>query len=149
MKLCKNWHLYEAIDIALHAHGEQVDKQGLLYILHPLYVMEIVKDRGIDYQIVAILHDVLEDTEITSSDLHMFPDYILDALKLLTHKDNETYGNYINKIVKSRDELAITIKFVDAHHNLMRLPQLKDAKERKRLAKKYLMVHEKLRKLVP
>lgn len=58
-------NLKTAIQIATKAHEGQTDKAGLPYITHPTRVMEQVKHLGADYAIVAILHDVVEDSDIT------------------------------------------------------------------------------------
>ncbi len=65
----------KAIQIAARAHEGQVDKQGLPYILHPLRVMDGVE--GLDAKIVAVLHDVVEDTEVTHADGETYADYVV------------------------------------------------------------------------
>ena len=79
-----------AIEIAIKAHKGSVDKQDKIYILHPIRVMVSVE--AIEEKIVAILHDVVEDTDITFEDLvtYGFPSTIIDALKYLT-RDEFTY----------------------------------------------------------
>ncbi len=85
----------KAIQIAARAHEGQVDKQGLPYILHPLRVMDGVE--GLDAKIVAVLHDVVEDTEVTIDDLERegFSAEILAAVRCVTHADGETYADYV------------------------------------------------------
>jgi (p)ppGpp synthase/HD superfamily hydrolase len=108
--------LEKAISIAIKAHEGQVDKAGKEYILHPLRVM--LKMSGRDEMIVAILHDVAEDTNITLSQLkkYGFSNKIINALGCVTKKDQEVYDNFINRIKKNK--LAIKIKIADLQDNL-------------------------------
>lgn len=136
--------LLDSIKLAIDAHGEQIDKSGELYILHPLAVMHIVKDLGIEYQITAVLHDILEDTIVRLWELEegatyglKLPKNILEALDLLTHQEGQKYETYAKRILNSGNELAIKVKTADWMHNISRLDKIKDEKERLRLFKKY------------
>jgi len=108
--------LGRAIEIAVSAHAGQTDKGGKPYILHPLWVMNQVKHLGEDYMIVAILHDVVEDTEWTLDDLlkEGFSVEIVLSLKYLT-KGDESYDTYIQCI--SNDAKAKAVKMADLEHN--------------------------------
>lgn len=107
--------LDSAIHIATEAHYDQKDKGGQPYILHPLRVMMLVE--GEEAQIVAVLHDVLEDTEVTREDLERegFSEKVITALEKLTHKEGESYSDYVLR-VKS-DELARQVKLADLKDN--------------------------------
>src|SRR5205823_1026727 len=85
----------KALQIAARAHEGQVDKQGLPYILHLLRVMDGVE--GLDAKIVAILHDVIEDTSVGIADLEAagFATTVLDAVRCVTHADGESYAEYV------------------------------------------------------
>jgi hypothetical protein len=87
--------LDKAIQIAATAHAGQKDKSGLPYITHPLRVMANV--RGAEAQIVAVLHDVLEDTSTTADDLRRegFSEEVLAALELVTHRPADSYADYV------------------------------------------------------
>lgn len=87
--------LGKALEIAARAHEGQRDKEGLPYIQHPLRVMGRVS--GEDAQIVAILHDVVEDTAVTIDDLRAagFSDGILTAVQLVTHERSVPYADYV------------------------------------------------------
>lgn len=114
--------LYVAALIAYKAHEGQVDKAGKPYILHPLHVMKQV--RTIEEQIVALLHDVIEDTDCTLEDLRKehFSEKVLEALALMTHDKTVPYMDYIAKI--KENPLARAVKIADLHHNmdLKRIP---------------------------
>lgn len=109
-------HLLEnAIRLAVNAHLGQFDKGGNPYILHPLHVMSQMDT--IDEMIVAVLHDVLEDTQVTAEILQSqgFPDHIIEALKLLTKSPDQDYKEYILKI--KANKLATKVKLADMRHN--------------------------------
>jgi len=85
----------KALQIASQAHEGQKDKEGLPYILHPLRVMSRVE--GEEAQIVAILHDVVEDTKVTLDDLGRagFSEPVLTAVQCVTHRKDEPYADYV------------------------------------------------------
>lgn len=102
-----------AISLASELHLNQYDKGGKPYILHPLWVMNKVRHLGIKAMIVAVLHDVLEDCDITVGQLELLgidDSEILEALKLLDFRGvdymtriQEIYNNPLAKEVKLRD----------------------------------------------
>src|SRR5437763_10477369 len=85
----------KALQIAAQAHEGQKDKEGLPYILHPLRVMSRVEDE--EAQIVAVLHDVVEDTQVTLDDLRRagFSASVLAAVQCVTHRKEEPYADYV------------------------------------------------------
>jgi (p)ppGpp synthase/HD superfamily hydrolase len=85
----------KALQIAARAHEGQVDKHGQSYILHPLRVMSAVDCE--EARIVAVLHDVIEDTSVTAEDLRRegFGEAVLEALDRLTHRKAEPYADYV------------------------------------------------------
>ena len=105
-----------ALQIAAKANAGQTDKQeGVPYILHPLRVMMGVK--GEDAQIVAILHDVVEDTHVTLADLRAagFSEVVVDAVRLVTHEKSESYADYV---VRCRaNPIARQVKLSDLTDN--------------------------------
>ncbi|MFT2211463.1 GTP pyrophosphokinase [Rhizobium giardinii] len=106
-----------AIKIATDAHAGQVDKGGQPYILHPLRVMLSVETE--DERIVAVLHDVVEDTNITANDLywiHGFKPAIMIAVVALTRGKNEDYFDFIRRCVEN--PLARAVKIADIRDNL-------------------------------
>ncbi|MFI3252440.1 MAG: hypothetical protein R3Y60_04790, partial [bacterium] len=104
-----------ALLIALDAHKGQVDKAGVEYILHPLFVSSLVNDTN--SKVVAILHDVLEDSDYTLEDLkkYNFNQDIIDALLLVTKTANQDYNEYLENI--KLNEIARIVKLADLTHN--------------------------------
>lgn len=124
----------KAMQIAFNAHKEQLDKGGMPYIYHPIHLAEQMDDEHTTC--VALLHDVVEDTNMTFKKLSEFgfPIEVIEALKLLTHDDNVPYLDYIMEIKKN--VIAKNVKLADLAHNsdLSRL-SIVDDKARKRVAK--------------
>ncbi len=104
-----------AYEIASVAHKGQVDKAGKEYINHPLTVASYCNSE--DERIVALLHDVVEDTNVTLEELSkIFDSNIIEALRLLTHRDDEPYLEYVEKIKENK--LAKAVKIADLTHNM-------------------------------
>ena len=108
--------LERAILIAAEAHRGQKDKAGKPYILHPLRMMLLMESET--EMIVAALHDVVEDTYWTIDDLKKegFSEQILNAVDCLTQKENETYEEFIERIM--RNPTARNVKLADLEDNL-------------------------------
>lgn len=128
--------IHDAIAIAAAAHHGHVDKSGRPYIFHPLAVAERFPDE--DTQIVAVLHDIVEDTELGLGDLRNFgfTAEVVDAVDRLTRRDGEDYETYLTRVAGT--DLSATVKFADIAHNTDsdRLRRLSDP-ERNRLIAKY------------
>lgn len=118
----KTFTLDEAIAEAVHCHAGQVDKQGEPYILHPLRVMLRVLS---DARIVAVLHDTLEDTHISPAYLARRMQTIdYEALTLLTRRPEDSYDEYIERIVTTHStagDIAREVKCADLQDNLSRM----------------------------
>jgi (p)ppGpp synthase/HD superfamily hydrolase len=108
--------LEEAIRIAVEAHRGQKDRAGQPYILHPLSVMARVKTPRA--KMVAILHDVLEDTKVSRSDLEAagIPHDVLGAVECLTKKQGEAYDSLIARA--KANSLARVVKIADLEDNM-------------------------------
>ena len=123
-----------ALSIAKKAHAGQVDKAGIDYIQHPLYVASQVTTE--QEKAVALLHDVLEDSDITAADLLAYglPNEVVTAVQTLTKKKGQSYQDYLEK-VKSNN-LARVVKLADLKHNsdLSRLKSVSDT-DRERVKK--------------
>ena len=105
----------KAMNLAYNAHHGQFDKGGVPYIFHPIHLAE-----GMDDEIstvCALLHDVVEDTDITLSDLEKmgFPEEVIRVLSLLTHDENVPYMDYVAEIAKN--PVARKVKIADLMHN--------------------------------
>ena len=90
--------LGDAIALAAEAHQIQKGKSGAPYIMHPIRVM--MQMNTDDERVVAILHDVIEDTEVTLDQLLQdgYPEHIVLAVQHLTKFTNATYHGYIHYI---------------------------------------------------
>ena len=105
----------KALKLCFAAHKEQLDKSGLPYVFHPFHLAEQMKTE--ETTIVALLHDVMEDTDYTLGDLQNmgFSPAVLDALVLLTHDEDTDYMDYVGKI--KENPIAKAVKLADLEHN--------------------------------
>ena len=145
MRRTKKLYLDRAIELAKQHHEGQTDKAGKPYIEHPLRVMNQVESE--EEKIVAVLHDIVEDTDISLDDLRNegFSEEVVSAVGCLTKQDSENYDSYIERI--SFNPLAVKIKLADLEDNrdLTRLPEVTD-KDLERI-EKYDKALEKLTRL--
>lgn len=104
----------KAMQICFEAHKHQKDKTGLPYVFHPFHLAEQMED---EYScVVALLHDVVEDSEMTMEELaQIFPKEIIDALTLLTHDPSVEYMEYVKAI--KHNPIAKKVKLADLTHN--------------------------------
>ena len=104
-----------AMQIAYHAHEGQYDVNGIPYVFHPYHLAEQMEDEITTA--VALLHDVVEDTSYTLSDLRdmRFPDAVLDAITEMTHDKSVPYLEYVAKL--KANPVARTVKLADLKHN--------------------------------
>ena len=105
----------KALSLCFSAHKDQLDKSGLPYVFHPFHLAEQMTDE--DTTIVALLHDVIEDTEHTFDDLRRFGfnENVISAIALMTHDDDVPYMDYVRNIAK--DPIAKKVKLADLRHN--------------------------------
>ena len=105
----------KALKLCFEAHKEQVDKSGMPYVFHPFHLAEQMDTE--DSVCVALLHDVVEDTNTTFEDLENlgFPKEVIDVLKLLTHSENIPYMDYVKNL--SQNKTAVKVKMADLKHN--------------------------------
>jgi (p)ppGpp synthase/HD superfamily hydrolase len=141
--------LEDAIALALRAHRGQVDKAGQPYVLHPLRVMLALETD--DERMVGVLHDVVEDSgkddpsrQITLADLRAlgYLESVLAALDLVTRRDDESYEEFIARLLPS--PIARRVKLADLADNLdlTRLPEI-TPKDSERLSR-YLRARQTL-----
>lgn len=116
----------KAINVMYEAHQGQKDKGGFPYCFHPYQVAQ-----GMEDEIsctCALLHDVVEDTDITMEDLTDmgFPQEVTDVLKLLTHEKGIPYMDYVRNL--AGNPTARKVKMADLKHNsnLTRLKEVTD-----------------------
>ena len=104
----------KASRIAYEAHRDQYDKIGMPYIFHPIHLAEQMDDEI--SVCVALLHDVVEDTDVTFEELAgEFPAEVIEVLKLLTHEKDEDYLEYIRRL--KVNPTARKVKKADMMHN--------------------------------
>lgn len=104
----------KAINLMYKYHDGQLDKSGLPYIFHPFSVAYDFEEE--DLCIVALLHDIVEDTSCTFEELEsMFSSEVVDAIRLMTHSDEDDYFSYIERLSDNR--LASLVKISDLKHN--------------------------------
>ena len=123
-----------ALSIARQAHEGQLDKAGVDYIEHPIYVASQVDTE--EEKAVALLHDVIEDSPFTAEELLLagLPETVVTAVQILSKKKGQDYQTYLEN-VKS-NSLARVVKLADLKHNsdLSRLETITD-KDLERLEK--------------
>lgn len=138
---------YEALKHAVKAHAGAVDKCGKPYILHPIAVADACERAGMGETtiVVALLHDVLEDTNYAfgPNAFGTAPEQ-WHTLIALTRRDGEPYVDYIERICMSR-VFANQVKLADLWHNLQ--PERQDclpSKEQASLEKRYLKARDRI-----
>ena len=110
--------IYKSLEIVTRVFGDKVDKGGFPYVIHLLKVYSGVTDY--DEKVCALLHDVIEDTDIGYDDLKNvgYSDNIISILTILTKLKGEDYRDYIDRIINSENVHAMNIKLADLRHNM-------------------------------
>ena len=105
----------KAMKLCFSAHKDQVDKSGLPYVFHPFHLAEQMEDE--DTTIVALLHDVVEDTKVTFADLAQigFSQQVIEAIQVMTHPEGVPYMEYVARI--KENPIARRVKLADLRHN--------------------------------
>ena len=123
-----------ALSIARKAHERQLDKAGVDYIEHPIYVASQVDTE--EEKAVALLHDVIEDSPVSAEGLLQagLPETVVTAVQVLTKKKEQDYQTYLETVKKN--PLARVVKLADLKHNsdLSRLSSITE-KDKERLKK--------------
>ncbi len=116
----------KAMKLCFAAHKDQTDKSGVPYVFHPIHLAEQMESE--EAVIIALLHDVVEDTAYTLADLAEmgFSRRITDALALLAHDESVPYLEYVSQV--KENALARAVKLVDLKHNsdLSRLDEVSE-----------------------
>lgn len=121
-------NLQRALEIAVESHKNQKQKDGTPYALHPIRLSMSLQSE--EQKIVALLHDVVEDTDWTFEDLvrEGFSQNVIEALRLLTHSDGSPYEDYVERLASN--PLAKVVKIADLADNMdlkrIPVPQEKD-----------------------
>lgn len=105
----------KALKLCFLAHKDQVDKSGMPYVFHPFHLAEQMADE--DTTVVALLHDVVEDTPYTLDDLKNmgFSSQVIEAITLMTHEEGVPYLDYVRRI--KDNPIAKAVKLADIDHN--------------------------------
>jgi len=113
--MSSNEMLDRAITLAVAAHAGQTDRAGQPYILHPLRVMLAVEHP--DERIVAVLHDVVEDSAITLDDLAKvgFSATVIEAIDSVTKREGESYPQFVARA--GQNMIGRTVKLADLRDN--------------------------------
>lgn len=116
MSISQNSLLDKAIEIAVVAHQGQLDKAGKPYIEHPLRVMNNLTT--VEEKIVGVLHDTIEDSELTLKDLRSFgfKSDLITALEAITKVEGEDYELYLQRVMSN--PLALKVKIADMTDNM-------------------------------
>jgi len=114
--------LEQAIALAVEKHRGQRDKYGQPYIMHPIRVMmQLETDTE---RIVGILHDIVEDSDVTFADLRAmgYDEIIISALDGVTRRDDESYEEFVTRT--AQNPLSVRVKLADLQDNMdiRRLP---------------------------
>lgn len=126
--------LSAAITMAAVAHAQQT-YNDLPYITHPLRVM-LRCTESLDAMIVAVLHDVVEDSFLTMDNISdVFPPHIVAAIDAITKRDDESYDAYLARL--SENPLAYRVKCADVIENYSHLPYVQSDSRRAKLQAKY------------
>jgi GTP diphosphokinase / guanosine-3',5'-bis(diphosphate) 3'-diphosphatase len=144
--------LSKAIHLATNAHHGQFDKGGNPYILHVFAVMNLLENPDEELQCIALLHDVIEDTKTTFSELREagFTERVIAAVNLLTKHRGQSYEEYQAGVFSNID--AMKVKRADLTHNsdIRRLKGISE-KDIERMAKYhrfYLEIQSKLQEMI-
>ena len=125
----------KAMRVMFDAHKDDTDKSGVPYVFHPFHVAEQMDDEV--STVVALLHDVVEDTDVTFDDLRAmgFSEEVLTALDYMTHREDVPYLDYVRRI--RENPIAVKVKLADLAHNSdpTRFDRMTEAEERR--AEKY------------
>lgn len=130
-----------ALEFAYDKHKGQFRSDGESYITHPIEVsLKYLDPYYTNWQtrIVAVLHDVLEDTDATFDELnHIFGEDIALCVFLLSKSENLSYEKYIGIIKQGNNPVVTAVKIADLKHNLSTIDNIKDESRRNKLKSRY------------
>ena len=130
-----------SLEIALKAYAGQTDKAGKTYILHPLRLMAQMETE--EEMCVALLHDVIEDSEFTAEDLldEGIPAHIVNAVQYLTKNKGENYDDFIDRVLENKCAAKIKLADIEDNINILRLNTVTE-KDLERIAKYHRAWHK-------
>ena len=137
--------IYKSLEIVTRLFNDKEDKGGQPYVIHLLKVYSGVSDYL--EKVCALLHDVVEDTDVSYHDLENvgYNNDVIDILKILTKVKGEDYRNYIERIINSDNIHALNIKLADLRHN-MDISRIKNptSNDYERVSKRYEPAYERI-----
>ncbi len=137
--------IYKSLEIVTRVFSDKVDKGGFPYVIHLLKVYSGVSEYI--EKVCALLHDVVEDTDVTYDDLRNvgYNEEIISILTILTKLKGEDYQKYIDRVIASGNVHAMNIKLADLRHNMdsgrIKNPTNNDME---RITKRYAPAYEKI-----
>lgn len=137
--------IYKALEIVTTLFENDVDKGGMSYMLHIIYIYKHVN--SMEEKVVALLHDVIEDKDVTKEDLQDvgFPSKIVNDVVMLTRVRPMDYNDYIDNIIREGSVEVLNVKLADLENNMdisrIKNPTIKDIE---RVKKRYVPTHEKI-----
>jgi len=137
--------IYKSLEVVTKLFENDLDKSGMPYFLHLTYVYRHVS--SIEEKVVALLHDIIEDKDVSSDDLLEigFPEKIVQDVLVLTRVRPMEYKDYIDQIIKNGSVEALHVKMADLENNMditrIHNPQMKDYE---RVEKRYRPAYEKI-----
>lgn len=140
-----NNQVYKALEIVTTLFENDLDKGGMPYILHLLYVYKHVSSE--DEKVVGLLHDTLEDKDVTAEDLLDvgFSEKVVKDVVTLTRVKPIEYSDYIENMIRNGSVEALNVKLADLENNMditrIKNPSIKDIE---RVKKRYIPTHEKI-----
>lgn len=137
--------VHKALEIVTTLFENDLDKGGMPYMLHLLYVYKHVSSE--DEKTAALLHDTIEDKDVTKEDLLEvgFSPKVVEDVTMLTRVKPIEYSDYIENMIKNGSVEALHVKLADLENNMditrIKNPTVKDIE---RLKKRYIPTHEKI-----
>ena len=137
--------IYKSLELVTRLFNDKEDKGGQPYVIHLLKVYSGVSEYI--EKVCALLHDVVEDTDIDYSDLEWlgYNKDIIEILRILTKLKGEDYKVYIDRIIESNNIHAMNIKLSDLRHN-MDISRIKNptTNDYERISKRYEPAYQKI-----
>ena len=137
--------IYKSLEIVTRLFNDKEDKGGQPYVIHLLKVYSGVSEYL--EKVCALLHDVVEDTDVSYHDLEIvgYNNDVIDILKILTKVKGEDYRDYIERIIESNNIHALNIKLADLRH-IMDITRIKNptTNDYERVSKRYEPAYQKI-----
>lgn len=129
--------LSAAIAFAALKHAGQVDKAGAPYIFHPLRLMVGLESSGPELMAIAVLHDVVEDCDVSLDDLRALgmPERVVVGVDALSRRADESYNDFIGRAMLNRDALIVKRADLLDNMNLSRIRSARLERYKKALAR--------------